>query len=124
VHLILWNYLKKRFVSLHRLGETIRTPSALPKPTQVGFCILALEDISNELVVYPNPMQNRLQIDLPKQMQGSKVVAITDLSGKILYKHTYNQENQLEIAVDKLPKGMYLLEVKNEYYKAVRKLMK
>jgi len=86
--------------------------------------ILALEDISNELVVYPNPMQNRLQIDLPKQMQGSKVVAITDLSGRILYKHTYNQENQLEIAVDKLPKGMYLLEVKNEYYKAVRKLMK
>jgi hypothetical protein len=86
--------------------------------------ILALEDISNDLLVFPNPMQNNLQINLPKQMQGSKAVIITDLSGKVLYKQVHQEDSQIDISANKLPKGMYLLEIKNEQYKAVRKLMK
>lgn len=86
--------------------------------------ILALEDISNDLLVFPNPMQNYLQINLPKQMQGNKAIVITDLSGKVLYKQVHQEDSQIDISVSKLPKGMYLLEIKNEQYKAVRKLMK
>lgn len=86
--------------------------------------ILALEDVSNDLLVYPNPMQNHLQIRLPKQMQGNNVVVITDLSGKVLYRQIHQENNQIDLSVSKFPKGMYLLEIKNEQHKAVRKLVK
>ena len=106
-------------VEAQALGSTCRKTSEA-----LVVSVLALEDVSNELVVYPNPMQSNLQIDLPKQMQGKKVIVITDLSGKVLYKELHEQNGKIDISVSKLPKGMYFLEIKNEEYKAIRKLVK
>lgn len=86
--------------------------------------VLGLEDISNELGIYPNPVEGTLQIKLPKQLAGKQKIILTDLSGKIVTQKIVQDKFQEELDMSQLAKGMYILEIQNETHKAIKKVVK
>ncbi|HNL08708.1 MAG TPA: T9SS type A sorting domain-containing protein, partial [Chitinophagales bacterium] len=63
------------------------------------------------VLVYPNPSDSWLHIDVPFSQQATAILTIYDLNGKTIFQqklHTH-QTNTLSIA--DLPKGMYLLHL-------------
>ncbi len=80
--------------------------------------VLGFEDeISNTLGVYPNPGNDRLEINLENALRGNLSIKISDLTGKII--HSYSSEKIAEKWVDRLDMtsampGIYLVEISIE----------
>jgi hypothetical protein len=67
-----------------------------------------------EFRIFPNPAQERvfIQSDQPK---GEIIVSIFDLSGRVVFQSAEQLHNgQLELSLQAMPKGTYLLEIENE----------
>ena len=61
--------------------------------------------------VYPNPTKDRVFIE--REKEGEVVVALLDLRGRILIKHTFsNSIDQLDLSP--LPSGLYILNMRDE----------
>jgi PKD repeat protein len=77
--------------------------------------------------VYPNPASADLNIELVRQQEGDVTYAIYSLDGRLLLngQHTMSKGTQnFSIAIDKLPAGMYMLEVKDGQSQARYKFIK
>jgi len=66
-------------------------------------------DAQPALVVYPNPVKNNVNINACKM----KELTLADAMGRIMISKKLNSENHVEINVSSLPKGLYLLRIKN-----------
>jgi hypothetical protein len=64
---------------------------------------------SNHVLVYPNPMLDELNIQLPK-MESFKRVRIYDLNAKLYLHFDENDSNELKIDTSEIPQGVYILE--------------
>ena len=63
------------------------------------------------ILVYPNPVREKLVLELTNDMQGQIVVKIIDLKGNILYSQFKKiTSRQLNINVSALPAGVYFIE--------------
>jgi len=72
--------------------------------------------------IYPNPTSNIVFIDLPGKKEYQ--IRLMDISGKVMKQTETNLNEQLiEINVNDLPKGMYLVELKNEQSTNIQKLI-
>ncbi|WP_062060237.1 T9SS type A sorting domain-containing protein [Aquimarina longa] len=73
---------------------------------------------SQNISIYPNPVQNNLFIKSNVEYSKIKVVDIIDISGKIIHRKNYTikkvNDNLLKVSVLKLPKGSYFLKTTNE----------
>ncbi|MCU0437233.1 MAG: S8 family serine peptidase [Raineya sp.] len=96
------------------------------KNTSVDFAVtvLALEDVSEQLGLFPNPTTDKLQVNLPKEFTGNNVLEITDVSGRKVYQKMIQDGLKQNIDLNNLPKGVYILEIRNEKYKAIKKVIK
>jgi len=96
------------------------------KSTSVNFVVtvLALEDVSEQLGIFPNPTTDKLQVNLPKEFVGNNVLEITDVSGRKVYQKVIQDGLKQNIDLNNLPKGVYILEIRNEKYKAIKKVIK
>ncbi|MDX1905166.1 MAG: T9SS type A sorting domain-containing protein, partial [Thermonemataceae bacterium] len=74
--------------------------------------------------IFPNPTEDKLQINLPQELKGKQQIHLKDVLGRIVL--VKNMDNQEKIALDItfLPKGLYILEVQNSSHKAIRKVVK
>lgn len=61
--------------------------------------------------VYPNPANNQVEIDLPKDFRLSQV-QLYSIQGSLLWQTT--NQNELKIDVSNYPEGIYLLRVVNQ----------
>jgi hypothetical protein len=66
--------------------------------------------INYNILLYPNPVENHLQILLPTVTSFEYI--ISDMTGKIVKKETIVATNFHEIAIQDLAKGMYILNLK------------
>jgi hypothetical protein len=64
---------------------------------------------SNHVLVYPNPMLDELNIQLPK-MESFKRVRIYDLNAKLYLHFDEKDSNELKIDTSEIPQGVYILE--------------
>lgn len=99
-----------------KIGQEFSFPSAaIPTP----LSILAVnEPVSNELDIFPNPMNDKLFLEV-KEGQVEQVVLYTSTGQPVL------QAKQVSsIDVSQLPAGMYVLEVTTNRGKAIRKVVK
>jgi len=72
--------------------------------------------------VYPNPATRKVFIDFLGQ--SIEQINLMDISGKVMRQiETEATERIIEIDVNDLPKGMYLLELKNEQNHNIKKLI-
>ena len=67
-------------------------------------------------IVFPNPTQDLLTVQLGEQVSSGRVtLEILDLNGKITQRQNLDAgTTQAEVQVDKLPAGMYYLRIFNE----------
>jgi len=74
--------------------------------------VVAVEEVlfRNETIqVFPNPVNDFLNIQLPETITKPTEVSIIDLQGKTLKKQKVNSSQSIEVA--QLPAGMYLIKV-------------
>ena len=88
-------------------------------PTGLVMGDNALNIIAPNLQVYPNPAQDLLNVNLPKEI-GQAMLTVVDLSGRVLLQETTSgMDSQLEVS--HLSSGMYFLNVEGEGFKQVEK---
>lgn len=74
---------------------------------------LGLDNFSNlDLDYYPNPVNDILTIHLPSKIDQTEVI-VFDVNGKELTKQTFFGEEKLNVAMDSLCSGIYILRIKN-----------
>lgn len=67
-------------------------------------------DISSEVIIYPNPGQGHFTFSLPTE--GTYTLTVIDLSGRIIQRDTYIG-NQISLDID-APSGTYLVRITDE----------
>ncbi len=74
-------------------------------------------DLKNELSIYPNPIQNEINIQIDKQVPVGWYFYIVDINGLIVYK-----ENESIIDISVLSNGSYILYAvkENEYLAGIK----
>ncbi len=66
---------------------------------------------SNNVLLFPNPANNSIQISLQNTAETMDSISITDISGKNIRNLKSIQSNQLTIDVSELAKGIYFVEI-------------
>ncbi len=80
-----------------------------------------IKDKNNISFVYPNPVLNKVNINLSKQFNPDKtVVTVIDIKGKVVGK--FNSVNHVNLQT--LPKGVYILELNDGKHKETKKIIK
>ncbi len=77
-----------------------------------------------KLKLYPNPVTDRLKIEMPRNKSVDCKVSIFDLVGKRQITHFFNRNESIEIDVSPLNKGFYLIEIVFENQKYRQRLVK
>jgi len=81
------------------------------------------QELETKIQVYPNPFKNQLQIKLdPTIVNDIKAVLVHDLKGALIYQEKNLQ--QLNVNLQQLPVGLYILEVQLENSFFRKKIMK
>lgn len=100
------------------------TPTISAK--QMGNISMIETSSLNELVVYPNPSAGVLNINFNTDKEGTAMIQITDVVGKqILSKEVQVTEgtNYFNFDMSEYSKGIYLVEVKNDYNRMIQRWM-
>lgn len=81
--------------------------------------------INNEtqFKLYPNPANEKVSIELTHSIKETNELYLMDIKGKILYESTFRGK-QTSIDLSNVPKGIYLIEVKNSQKLNLQKLIK
>lgn len=83
------------------------------------------EELSSEFI-YPNPVSNRLWIDIPGIDDRIESISLLSLDTKILKTVSVDRvDSLLEFSLENIPSGLYLLRLKSKekyYYKKVTKI--
>lgn len=74
-------------------------------------------DAKATATIYPNPTTEKLTI--ATETQGEVNIRIFNMKGQVVYQNSKRVDNQLEINLDELAKGNYILQVKNLENQAV-----
>ena len=64
-------------------------------------------------LLYPNPTESELTINFDEEQKIQEVVVI-DRTGKQLLKEVGSQRREQQISTEKLPKGLYIIQIKTE----------
>ena len=82
-----------------------------PECEQVLGTILNI-NTDNQLIVYPNPTLNSLNIEMPKDLEGEYTYKIYSMDGKQVSQGRLNQELSI-IAINSSTAGKYILVIEN-----------
>lgn len=110
--------------SFEMLRYAYNTEPNMPTPTPKK---LGLDELKNSsvVVVYPNPFDKSIIVDMD-ELVGQKVeVSIANLAGQIVYKkniHFVKERNEISTSI--LPKGVYVLHLKGETKQFYKKIIK
>jgi hypothetical protein len=77
----------------------------------------------NEFEVYPNPFQKFLKVSLPKNSKQTTIL-ISDLQGRIIKKDNYFNKKEIEIDIDMIQKGNYIISIIDEKQTITKKICK
>jgi hypothetical protein len=81
--------------------------------------------LESNFLMFPNPAQNELTLDIMMQDENPVQVSIMDITGKMLMRNTYElgkDQNRVTLDVSKLAAGMYVVRVENGETVGVQKL--
>ena len=79
---------------------------------------------SQNLLLFPNPTNDVVQIRLQNSNETLNAIVIYDLIGNIIQKVTQINSDQAQLNVSNLSKGIYLVEITtNNLYRSTQKLI-
>lgn len=112
----------------------IYTTVKLPKPESglvpwsAYSVVTAMQDPDFEDInIAPNPVRDRLRIELKSQYRGEVMLRLNDVVGKqVNYWKPYKNQEKLvqELLIQHLSDGMYLLEIEQGGQRSVKKIVK
>lgn len=79
-------------------------------PVYVG--VQDVSEVNKDILIYPNPFYNYLQVQLNNQTSGA-IYRIYNISGHVVISGNINHTGT-DINTDGLPQGLYILEIKND----------
>lgn len=82
-----------------------------------------LRNANQSLHVYPNPVQDRLFIDIPAEFGGTYVCIITDLQGRIIHETSIPAPGSF-IIPSSMKNGLYILEMSDGEHKFMTRIIK
>ncbi len=88
-----------------------------------NFVGLTENSLLSKLTIYPNPTNNKLNIDLTGTQTEKLEIKITDITGKIIFDETLSGLHN-QINLEYLQKGIYLAEITIGENKITKKLIK
>lgn len=82
-----------------------------------------------EIKAFPNPFSDQLMVQFEQRVAAQNMLYVRDLNGKLLYSESMGRVNSgaqaFQLALpNNLSKGVYLLEITNEYSTSVLRLVK
>jgi hypothetical protein len=93
-------------------------------PSLENCTSLSVEDFnSNSYKVYPNPTNDRLFIKTVKNY-GQVTLTLTDLNGRQVLSKKVELFNKVELDINKLQSGIYILNINGESFSANHKIIK
>lgn len=92
----------------------------------LGAMVSVKNRVSSNLLVYPNPVSDKLTVQLSENIGKTAQVNIIDLTGKVLINQTFNTlgKNEILLNTEQLVKGIYLVKVLNQNQVFVTKIIK
>lgn len=94
------------------------------KPTGVNDISNANELPATRMQLIPNPAHNTVKVSFD-ELNGMAVVMMTDVSGRVVYKQGVNAGvGSVVIPLDRVPNGIYVIELMGEHTRMVEKLIK
>ncbi|SMC32683.1 T9SS type A sorting domain-containing protein [Moheibacter sediminis] len=79
---------------------------------------------NNDFIVYPNPFNDNLNIQLPKNIKGDYIVKLTDLTGRIISAQNKKSTDSKSLFYSFLPKGTYVLSIESNGKTLAKKVIK
>lgn len=70
---------------------------------------VGIDDWNKDLPIYPNPASNLLHVTLPEELDPC-TVTIYNMVGGVVFSETYHAERAVEIPVNQLSNGIYILK--------------
>lgn len=64
------------------------------------------------LILYPNPAEGSVNIEVLDQVESMQQIDIMDLNGRIIKQIRLNDQSKVKIQVEDLPNGIYLIQIK------------
>ncbi|MDR0229612.1 MAG: S8 family serine peptidase [Flavobacteriaceae bacterium] len=84
-----------------------------------------IDEIIEDISIWPNPMSSFLNIDLPKESINSEIeVVIYTVNGVLVDKQYFNHTNSIQLPVQQLQVGAYIVVVSNGSWKKDYKVIK
>ncbi|WKN45266.1 T9SS type A sorting domain-containing protein [Tunicatimonas pelagia] len=82
-----------------------------PSAISDGFQVTSItNELAQNVLVFPNPVQADLQITLPKSINRAEV-SVYNLQGKAMIRQTFTHQPSIRLETRRLPTGTYLLQV-------------
>lgn len=83
-----------------------------------------LDSFSDDISIYPNPVNNNLKFNFPEINQEKINILIVDIQGKIYISNDMTSMNNTSINVSELSKGLYFCIINTNNNRIVKKFIK
>ncbi len=107
--------------------NSINPCSSVTASKDVNIILSASNDLENGIAaqIQPNPTSGEFTLSLQTERDQDVKVTITDILGKVIFKHTYLKINRLEekINLAQFPSGIYLVRLNSEKGERVMKVL-
>jgi para-nitrobenzyl esterase len=80
-------------------------------------------DLSGSINVYPNPVENQINIDLSDAPTGVTIIKMFDALGKVVYQQSTSNE-RIMIDASKFESGIYMIDMIGTNWTATKKVVK
>lgn len=85
---------------------------------------LKITKTSDEVAVFPNPVQDRVQIVFDEALQQLVEIKLYDTSGKLCFQSSYNGAQMIIEELDTLQNGLYIITINSEKGLITKKIAK
>ncbi len=107
----------------NNLKVTLTKENTKPYRGSINVTTLGLNEFENQLVVYPNPSSDFINIKNNGNNLFEVNVKIYDINGRMVYSESQiNLNSNYQIPVSALSSGLYLLEINDGNFKKVQKI--
>lgn len=111
---------------IHEQDE-FRTAMTLNVRQEQPVLSVSNESLSNAFSLWPNPVQDMINLSVSTKHQDQIIMSITDMNGKVISQLKNNLrsgENKLQINTNDLMPGMYILQLTNGNATTTRRFVK
>lgn len=80
--------------------------------------------ISLQIMLYPNPFQENISLAFNENISGEITLTVYNLLGALIYSQNYQSSQQLEVLLNWLPSGEYILKTVANQKQFIAKIIK